>query len=64
MNDPSIIKINNTTTSDGSPENHKYFSPLFQIKILIFYQYLKRIQLLTGLKIPKYIIYEIIKSAI
>ena len=61
MNDISIIYINNIAIPGWSPENHKDFSPLFQSKILLFYQCLKRIQLLTGLKIPKFIIYEIIK---
>lgn len=62
MSDPSIIKINNQSVSfEWSPLNHKYFSDSFQIEVLILYKCLKKIQLLSGLKIPRFVIYEIIK---
>ena len=62
LNDPSIIKINNQSTSfKWSPINHKYFHSSFKLSIKTMYNCLKRVQLLFGLKIPKFVIYEIIK---
>lgn len=62
MNDPLFVKINDQPILvEWSPKNHKYFSDTFKFEVLILYKCLKRIQLLTDLKIPKFIIYEIIK---
>ena len=62
MNDPSIIKINNQSISfEWSVINHKYFSDIFQTEISTLYKCLKRIQFSYGLKIPKFVIFEIIK---
>ena len=62
MNDSSIIKINNESIlSEWWPKNHKYLSLSFRVEILTLYKYLKRIQFLCGLRIPKFVIYEIIK---
>ena len=62
MNDPSIIKINNSSVLlEWSPINHKYFSNIFKMEILTLYKCLKHIQNIHGLKVPKFVIYEIIK---
>ena len=58
MNDPSIIKINNINIDFiWSPLNHKYFDKEFKESIELFYKCLKS----KNIKLPKFIIYEIIK---
>ena len=47
-----------------SIEEHIYFSSSFKESILTFYLSLKRIQFKTSLKIPKFVIFEIIKQTI
>ena len=62
MNDPSIININGISIDFGwSPDNHKYFSIKFKLEVELLYLCLKRIQNLAKLKIPKFVIYEIVK---
>jgi len=62
INDPSIININGISIDfEWSPDNHKYYSDSFKLEIKLLYLCLKRIQNLTQLKIPKFVIYEIIK---
>ena len=47
-----------------SPENHKFFPNDFKKRIETFYLSLKKIQFKTGIKIPKFVIFEIIKFTI
>eukprot|EP01091_Cochliopodium_minus_P012307 TRINITY_DN36_c1_g1_i2.p1 TRINITY_DN36_c1_g1~~TRINITY_DN36_c1_g1_i2.p1 ORF type:complete len:231 (-),score=42.44 TRINITY_DN36_c1_g1_i2:76-768(-) len=47
---------------DWSPENNKFFSRSFQRGIFSFCLCLKRLNSLKGIKLPKFIIYEIIKK--
>ena len=60
IKDPNIIQINNSRKKIWSPINHKYFSNKFRNSVLCFYLILKYIYNLTSIKIPKFVIYEII----
>lgn len=65
LNDPSIIRFNNQVIPfEWSPVNHKYFSNKFHLQTLILYKCLNRIQSSKSIKIPKFVIYEIIKFLI
>ena len=46
---------------EWSPTNHIYFPIIFRNEVMLLYQCLKRKQLSLGLKISKFIIYEIVK---
>ena len=57
---PPMSAVNNSTCKIiWSPSIHKYCSEPFRENILIFYKCLKRIQ--KSVKLPKFVIYEIIK---
>jgi alpha-tubulin suppressor-like RCC1 family protein len=61
-NDPSIIQINKELIEfPWSIEHHKYFSTKFKEGIETLYRCLKRYQMLIMLKIPRFVVYEIIK---
>ena len=62
MNDKKIVSINGTSIfNKWSIENYRYLSIFEQQEIKTFYLCLKYIQNQTQLKIPKFIIYEILK---
>ena len=61
MNNPYIKYINWVKVKRWSIENFKDLSILEQERIKIFYCCLKCIQLHLGLKIPKFVIHEILK---
>ena len=61
MNNPYIKSINGNEIKHWSIENFKDLSILEQERIKIFYYCLKHIQIQTTLKIPKFVIYEILK---
>lgn len=62
LNDPSIIRINDKIMDfDWSPDSHKWYPNKFKDNIILLYKCLKQYKILTGVKIPKFIIYEIIK---
>ena len=60
--DPSIkFLMNQKVNIIWRPENHKYYPQEFKDAILYLLLYLKRTQIQNKLKIPKFVIYEIIK---
>ena len=61
MNNLYIKSINDVNVKRWSIENFKYLSILEQERIKIFYCCLKCIQVQVGLKIPKFVIHEILK---
>ena len=60
-NNPYIKSINGDEIKRWSIGNFRDLSILEQERIKIFYYCLKRIQIQTTLKIPKFVIYEILK---
>ena len=65
MNDKNISIINTGTRQiNWTHQQHKYFSLEFQQRIHTFLLFLKRNQMKTGLKIPKFVLFEIIKYVI
>ena len=61
MNDTYVKSINEIDIMRWSIENYKYLSIYVQKQIKIFYCCLKRIQNQKSIKIPKFVIYEILK---
>jgi alpha-tubulin suppressor-like RCC1 family protein len=60
LNDPSIIQINhNYRIIKWTPILHRYFPNIFKSEVNLLYLCLKRYQ--NQIKIPKFVIYEIIK---
>ena len=57
----SIIVSKSAFNCDWSIETHSHFSFKFQIKILFFLNSLKYFQNKTKIKIPKFVVHEIIK---
>ena len=65
MKDDSIsILIGGKSMMEWSHENHIHFPDSFKKRILLFVLFLKRNQIKTGLKIPKFVLFEIIKKTI
>ena len=60
--DPSIKFIMDKNVElIWNPDNHTYYPKQFKDKIYYLILFLKRNQIQTGLKIPKFVIFEIIK---
>ena len=57
----SII-INGEVTPDWSPQTHHLMEKSFRKSVVQFLLILKRNQKKTNLKIPKFVIYEILKK--
>ena len=55
------IKFYNSMPTQWTSENHKNCAPSFKQRIIAFVLFLKRNQMKTGLKIPKFVLFEIIK---
>ena len=53
---------NKRTPNEWNPNNHKFYSKQFKIEIETFLKCLKRNHQKTGIKIPKFVIFEIIKK--
>jgi len=65
MKDQNIeIFGDNATYLEWSCKNHNSFSKEFQQRIHTFLLFLKRNQMKTGLKIPKFVLFEIIKYVV
>lgn len=66
MNDPTILQINNTKINplNWSQEKHTLLPWSFQLGIITLYKCLKQIYLKTNIKIPRFIMYEIIKFCV
>ena len=63
MNNKDIlIFLAGSVESDWSPEKHNYFSFSFRMSVLYLVLGLKRIHKTTKLKVPKFILFEIIKK--
>ena len=65
MKDTNISMLNNVCVKQNwTYNNHIYFSDAFKQRILLFVMYLKRNQMETKMKIPKFVLFEIIKRII
>jgi hypothetical protein len=53
---------NKRTPIEWTKDNHKHFPKQFKIQIETFLNCLKRNQQKTGIKIPKFVLFEIIKK--
>ena len=61
MNNPYVKSINGNEIKRWSIQNYRDLSILEQERIKILYYCLKYIQIQTSLKIPKFVVYEILK---
>lgn len=61
INNPYLKSIAGIKIIHWSIENYKDLSILEQERIRIFYYCLKKIQIITGIIIPKFVIYEVLK---
>jgi hypothetical protein len=57
LTDPNIVQINNSFL--WSPQHHRYFPSKFKQAVNLLYLHLKHDQ--NQIKIPKFVIHEIIK---
>jgi len=70
QNKPQLLSVKGTLLSgiliysEWSPEHHSVFLPHFQKSIYTFLLAHKRLSLRTGLKIPKFVLFEIFKRCV
>lgn len=65
MNDPSLLlMIGGKRKVEWGVDNHSSFPCSFRKSVETLYLFLKRNFFETGLKIPKFVVYEIVKRAI
>ena len=66
LKDENIESFNgeNLFENEWNPKDHILFPSSFQKRILYFVLFLKRNQISSGLKIPKFVLFEIIKKTI
>jgi hypothetical protein len=63
INDETIISINGEEIyTEWTPENHKFMNDEIKECIWTFLLVLKKYQKIYGIKIPKYVIFEILKK--
>ena len=65
MTNPSIkVLMSGSRNIVWTPERHIYFSESFQKCVLGFLLCLKKIQKTTKIKIPKFVLFEIVKEIV
>ena len=64
MGNISLIANTIKKRKQWNHQRHQFYGPLFRQRILTFLLAHKRNQILTGLRIPKFVLFEIIKECL